>query len=441
MLYVRGLELTNVRCFGKKQHIDFTVDGNIAQWNVILGDNGAGKTTLLKSIVSLLPSPRYFSYRRHHLETEYELSYYTDWAKEWSINRNGVKGKSVMKLEIEETEKAFKSDKLNFTQWLEIEREKREDDLFDFYPKPSVDTRVISPVFCFAYGANRKVAPNSLSGDKYQDANQTLFREDAFLQSSEEFFLQLDYNNAKARKGDSEISRVKDLILKLLPKGVKDIKVVRKGHLQREVQVETPYGWVSINELSMGYKTTIAWLIDFAVKMIYYNPNSEQPFNQPAILVIDEIDLHMHPAWQYEIVANLTKLFPKTQFIVTAHSPLIAQAALNANLILLRRVGKEVQVVNDPNVVRSWRVDQILISDLFGIGDVRPLTIKNLLNEKERILSKDELNERDKKKLTELDKKIGDLPYYDNPTEKRAYNALDKITEILNRKPEQEQEQ
>lgn len=426
MLQIRSLELQNIRCFGKKQHIDFTIDKNIAQWTVILGDNGTGKTSLLKSIVSLLPSPKEFSYRRSNTDTEYYLSYYTDWSKEWSIHRNGDTGPSVMSLEIEETERPFISFDNNPKQWVTYNDDRKH------YPMVGVlNTVLFSPVYCFAYGANRRVAPKSLSGEKFLEANETLFIEDSFLQNSEELFFQLDYESAKSRRGSEEINRLKSLIIKVLPKGIKDIRVFKKGHLQREVQFETPYGWVGMKDLSMGYKTTIAWLMDFAYKMIFYHQGHSDPFNQPAILLIDEIDLHMHPSWQYEIIENLTKLFPKTQFIVTAHSPLIAQAALSANIVLLKRSGKEVEVVNDPDIIRSWRVDQILTSDLFGVKDVRPSEIKKLIRKRDNLLAKTSLSDEEQEKLEILRNKIGEIPFYNNKYEKQAFSAIDKIADIL----------
>lgn len=409
MLYLKSLELENVRCFGKKQRIDFTgADGKISQWTVILGDNGTGKTTILRSIVSLLPSPQSFLDRRNHLETEYNLSINNGWRNAWDLKHKNGEEDSILSLVVAECQKPFDSEYEASLYHTVNHKKDNSDNAYSGTTK--FDTRVLSPVYCFAYGANRKVGTKSLSGEKLLQANETLFNEEALLQNSEEYFLQIDYETIKQKKGSQIRDKVKDLLLQILPTGVKDIRVSKAGRLQRTVQVETPFGWVSINELSLGYKTTIAWLIDFATKMMYYNEKSKTPFDEPAILILDEIDLHMHPAWQREIIQNLTELFPRTQFIVTAHSPLIAQAALDSNLALLKRTTDQIKIINEPAIIRSWRIDQVLTSDLFGLQESRSPKVEKILRQRRNLLFKDDLNAADKKKLKQLESKIDEIP-------------------------------
>ena len=429
MLYIRRLEIENVRCFGKKQMIDFaTSDGKISQWSVILGDNGTGKTTLLRSIVSMLPSPQSFLGRRNHLDTEYDLSINNEWRNAWSLkHKEGDKG-SKISLVVQECEIPFSNTdsiqvRLEYSKAHTTEFDSDEASITSNY-----NTKLLSPVFCFAYGANRKVGPKFLSGEKLLEASETLFNEEALLQNSEEYFLQLDYETAKSRKGSSEIDKVKELLIRILPTGVKDIRVVKRGRLQRTVQVETSFGWVGINDLSLGYKTTIAWLIDFATKMIYYHEKSDDPFKEPAILVLDEIDLHMHPAWQKEIIEKLTELFPNTQFIVTAHSPLIAQAALDSNLILLKRTKDYVRVINEPEIINSWRIDQVLTSDLFGLKESRNSKVEKVFDRRRALIMKDELDTEEKEQLKSLEEKIDEIPVAETPEYIRAMEIVLKAS-------------
>ncbi len=432
MLYLKKIDIENVRCFGSKQRIDFTDDdGKISQWTVILGDNGTGKTSILKSIVSLLPSPQSFLGKRSHLDNEYDLSINTGLRNAWSLKRNDEK-ESKISLTISETEIPFDNQEhypemvLSFTMnHKRINTENYGQGLSKF------DTRLFSPVYCFAYGANRKMAEKSLSDDNFRNTSETLFREDALLPNSSEYFLRLDYETAKSRKGSEELKRVKELLLKVLPNGVKDIKVEKVERLRREVQVKTDFGWVNLNELSLGYKTTIAWLMDFATKMIYYHENSNTPFDEPAILIIDEIDLHMHPAWQREIIENLTKIFTKTQFIVTAHSPLIAQAALNSNLVLLKRVGDHIKVENTPDIIRSWRIDQVLTSDLFGLKGSRPKEIEKKIQKRRTLLKKENLNENQINELQKLNAEIDTMPIGETKAEIDAMEILKDFAEKL----------
>lgn len=413
MLYLKSLEIENVRCFGKKQKIDFTDgDGNIAQWTVILGDNGTGKTTILRSIVSMLPSPQSFLNQKSWY-TEYDSSIHNKWHNAWDLKHKNGEKESKLVLSIAQRDGAFQNiDEPEVLTSLRYSLGHQKSGYSPGSPLDSTksDIGVLPPVYCFAYGANRKMAETSLSDDNLKNASETLFKDDALLQNSSEYFLRLDYESAKSKKGSTEKNRVKELLLKILPSGIQDIEVVKIGRLQREVQVKTDFGWIGLNEVSLGYKTTIAWLVDFATKMIYYHEHSSSPFDEPAILILDEIDLHMHPAWQREIIDNLTKIFSKTQFIATAHSPLIAQAALDANLVLLKRNKDQIRVINEPNIVKSWRIDQVLTSDLFGLKDSRNKKTESVLAKRRKLLLKDELSQKEMEELQKLENKIDEIP-------------------------------
>ena len=113
-----------------------------------------------------------------------------------------------------------------------------------------------------------------------------------------------------------------------------------------------------------------------------------------------------------------------TQFIVTAHSPLIVQAAQDANLVLLRREGDHVVIDNDPVRMRNWRVDQILTSDLFGLKSARPPQVEGLLKERRELLSKGRLTARDRRRLATLETEIGDLPAGETVEDSRAMEII-----------------
>jgi hypothetical protein len=153
-------------------------------------------------------------------------------------------------------------------------------------------------------------------------------------------------------------------------------------------------------------------------------PDSPDPLTEPAVAIIDEIDLHMHPRWQRRIVHDLTMLFPNTQFIVTSHSPLMVQAAGDANFALLRREGDHVLIENHPEVLRNWRVDQILTSELFGLKSARPPQIEGPLKERREILAKPKLTKADEKRLAELEQAIGDLPAGETAEDSRAMELI-----------------
>jgi AAA domain, putative AbiEii toxin, Type IV TA system len=203
-------------------------------------------------------------------------------------------------------------------------------------------------------------------------------------------------------------------------------RVGRRAWTPRRLTAGCPYaGW------ALGYQSQIAWLVDFASRMFERYPDSPDPFAEPAVVLIDEIDLHMHPRWQRQLIDDLTKRCPNTQFIVTAHSPLVVQAAAGANIVLLRREGDHVVIDNDPEVLSNWRVDQILTSELFGLESARPPQIEAPLKERRALLAKPKLTSRDRARLAELDARIGELPAGESAEDRRAMELIRRAAEKL----------
>jgi predicted ATP-binding protein involved in virulence len=123
------------------------------------------------------------------------------------------------------------------------------------------------------------------------------------------------------------------------------------------------------SDLGYGYQTTIAWVVDLAKRLFDRYPNSQNPLTESAIVLVDEIDLHLHPEWQRKIIEFLTHQFPNTQFIVTSHSPLVVQSANKINLVLLKKKGNQVTISRPQfTTYQGWRVDEIL-DELMGLGE------------------------------------------------------------------------
>ncbi len=76
-----------------------------------------------------------------------------------------------------------------------------------------------------------------------------------------------------------------------------------------------------IEQLSDGYRTTLAMVMDIASRMAEANPDMSNPLLTEGIVIIDEVDLHLHPGWQQTILLDLMRTFPNIQFIVSTHSP------------------------------------------------------------------------------------------------------------------------
>jgi predicted ATP-binding protein involved in virulence len=76
--------------------------------------------------------------------------------------------------------------------------------------------------------------------------------------------------------------------------------------------------------------------LDFARRLAQANPNWDNPLKAPGILLIDEIELHLHPQWQQKIIPNLRAVFPETQLIVATHSPQVLTTVDSQNILILR---------------------------------------------------------------------------------------------------------
>jgi AAA15 family ATPase/GTPase len=443
--------LENVRCFNERQRIDFS-DGNgkPKQWTILLGDNGTGKTTLLESLSYMIPSEVTIPNENNHKKVIFPR--YAAIGKQDESISNFVNSKYGLSkispnLSLFEGEigiffysNFFLGSKLSEKGSGEIHH------TFVIHTKKGISTFYelnsnLKNIFCFAYGASRKAGATSISEQNEESAYITLFDETALLINPEEWILQADYASKRKTefkdKREKELEFVKDILIKVLP-DIDEIRFSEKDDENKRistpiVEFHTPYGWVESKDLSLGYRTSMAWMVDFASRMFDRYPESENPLAEPAVVLIDEIDLHLHPKWQRELIDYLTNLFPNTQFIVTTHSPLIVQAAAarDANIVVCRREGDHVVIDQSVEAVKNWRTDQILTSDLFDLPTTRPKEIEPFLEERQKILSKAKLTKKDEKRLEELEGKIGFVPVMENPKYDEAMDIILRAAEKL----------
>ena len=88
-----------------------------------------------------------------------------------------------------------------------------------------------------------------------------------------------------------------------------------------------------INNLSAGYQSVLCMIMELAYRTVLLNPNIESSEEVEGIVLIDEIDMHLHPKWQWKIIDALCATFPKVQFIVATHSPIVISSAENAHVL------------------------------------------------------------------------------------------------------------
>ena len=432
-VYLLSLEVENVFCFKERQKLNLSnKDGYPAQWTVILGNNGVGKTTLLRCLAGMEMrkdpldiSPKEESFYYPILGNSYGLTHIWQGIErlEYSHSLPNVRIDFVSNTPLT----SFKLSKS-----LEIQKDYV---LVEIGLNCKISGGAFKGLICYGYGATRSIAKTSLSDSFSLQNSASLFSDDALLINAEEWLLQTDYavksSSGKSRtRLSKQFNQIIEILKKVLPE-VERIRINLDEYLERPTaEFLTPYGWVSLSSLGLGYRTTIAWMVDLAVRLFKRYPDSEDPLAEPAIVLVDEIDLHMHPKWQRTIMEFLTERFPNTQFIVTAHSPLVVQAAQDANIVLLRREGDRVVIDNNPEIIDNWRVDQVLTS-VFEIPSARPPQIEKMLAERQKILSKPKISKADKAKLKELEEKIGALPTAETPDDIKAMDIIRRAAKLL----------
>lgn len=186
-----------------------------------------------------------------------------------------------------------------------------------------------------------------------------------------------------------------------------------------------------IEQLSEGYKIVIAMVADLAARMSEANPDMDNPLNATGIVLVDEIDLHLHPRWQRDILKQLTNVFPNVQFIVSTHSPVIVIGAAEiAQIVNLNHINSNVNL-NQANIMIS-NIGQVLLSDLFGLNYLHAPEWDRKIDERNALLSKSELSDQEKKRLSELDNEMKVLTSIPNSNAIRSTQLIEKLAKQLN---------
>lgn len=435
--YFLSLSLENVRSFGHKQTISFAQsDGRPAQWTIILGDNGVGKTTVLKALAAMCPveDPE-FKKLSDYNNLVFSVLYVEYWKYNWEPVRNE---KSVTNLTSSLGLGVYLSPNSRIHS-IPIKVEQNISVNWDD-GNPGKQCNVLpydlSGFYCSGYGAGRTVG-NSTIGESPASADTcaSLFDDRADLLDPQEWFLNIDYGSKLAGPKNTSLAEARDrverMLIDVLP-GVTKLQIANAGTPQKP-QISLQFllydTWVKLRDMSLGYQTLVVWLTDLASKLYVRYPESENPLAEPAIVLIDEIDLHLHPRWQRELLASLSKIFPNTQFIATAHSPLVVQAAgdAGANVVLLRREGDQTVVVKDLPDVHRWRLEQILSSELFDdTSPLSPQTDADLTRRNELLLKK-RLTAKEKAELERLSADLTTQPVGTTAPERRAEDLLAKL--------------
>jgi predicted ATP-binding protein involved in virulence len=257
----------------------------------------------------------------------------------------------------------------------------------------------------------------------------TLFDADALLYPIETWAIDLHYR--RQAQGLKLIKRAFDNLLM----GIDFLDIDRDRH---ELHFRTADGIVSLTQLSEGYQNVAAWWGDLLYRMTEALGESQTPLSAHGLLLIDEIDLHLHPLWQRQLRHFLTEKLPNFQIVATTHSPLTAQQADEGELFFLSRPSPTDSPKLEPylGIPRYLMVHQMLTSEAFGLQTIDSKHVEDLRAAYRELAAKEKRSQREEQRLKRLREALAQLPDWsiESPSERRQRELMEKISQSLSQR-------
>lgn len=382
-MYIDEIRLNNFRTFRKAEVTFVHPDQNfelldipkprLTNVNLLLGNNGFGKSALLKAIAlaALGPAVRSSGIYAYRL-----------------VRREPVgKGKSKGRTASAQPKEAMLE--ARFTPHpqdragghAKIESRVgvvRRGDLEEFEWTHADDKRwhpifsSSSDAFFFVgYGATRRVERRE-SVDLASRRSSAFSRAQRVQSLFEEAYSLIPLNTWLPRFKSQNPGRYKqviNLINKLMGKG----HYTFRGAMEQEEYVFERGGLkVPFPAMSDGYRAYLGWIGDLLYHVCTTCPSGKKLMENRGIVMVDEIDLHLHPKWQMSVLPTLANALPNIQFIVTSHSPLIVGSLEWMNIILMSPAPRQSsQPKRLESAVHGLDADQVLLTDFFGLESTR----------------------------------------------------------------------
>ncbi|HYT88019.1 MAG TPA: AAA family ATPase [Gemmataceae bacterium] len=356
-MYLHQAIIRNIRSI-KEFELKFEQD-EFAGWHVLLGDNGAGKSTLVRSIALALAGPAEAAALRQDWSDwlrkgETEGSIFLQIDHDPMLDKVSSPGKPVKKWYVEAALKFHPVEAPNGPP-VAMSAANTTPDPWRYIWGQAAGW------FCASYGPFRRFSGGDKTYEKLFYSNPrlaphlTAFGEDvaltealAWLQTLYVKDLEDQHNHLKDQPSGQILAALKTFINrgKLLPHGTELVEVTSAGVLFRDGTGAT----VLVDQLSDGYRSVLSMTFELVRQMVR-TYGQEHVFRQirrgemeidlPGVVLIDEVDAHLHPPWQRRIGGWFCKYFPKLQFLVTTHSPLVCQAAEKGSVWRLPTPGND----------------------------------------------------------------------------------------------------
>lgn len=173
-----------------------------------------------------------------------------------------------------------------------------------------------------------------------------------------------------------------------------------------EIMVNTPSGEIYYEYLSSGFKSCLSILLGIVKEIEFRFKEKGMKIDEfDGVILIDELELHLHPAWQAKIASILSQAFPKAQFISTTHSPHIIQAAMPSHVIALHHIDGKLERKSLPSNeygYQGWTIEEVL-TDVMDLGDTRTSIYHETISEFQDAINKEDYD-RGLNAFNDLDK-------------------------------------
>ena len=313
-------------------------------WHVILGDNGAGKSSFLRAISLVLTGPKEAPGLRQ------------DWDA-WMRREAGHSSITLFLDHRQGTDDWAGTGRQTSNFYLKARLDlDRDDEITTHWSgEPDPKRHVWSGKggwFSAAFGPFRRFAGGeaNLRALFYSHPrlarHLSVFGEDVALSECLEWLRQLKHEKLESGESDHLLDRVQHFVNEsgLLPHGTRIAEVTAKGVRFTDGNDCN----VPVEELSDGFRSILSLTFELIRQMVdvygsndIFNPTDPTSISTRGVVLIDEIDAHLHPTWQRRIGPWFCQHFPKVQFFVTTHSPLICQAAEHGTVYRLPTPGSD----------------------------------------------------------------------------------------------------